>query len=114
MPKAILVVQSQPSDPSREDEYNEWYDNTHLAEVCAVPGFTGATRYKIAGDLTPDGVVPADRSRPAYLAVYTMESDDLDGVLQELGAQAGDGRMQMSDALSMDPLPTTTLYLARD
>jgi hypothetical protein len=114
MAKAILVVHSQPSDPSREDEYNDWYDNTHLPEVCAVPGFVAATRFQIVGDMTPNGLVPPDPSRPAYLAIYEMESDDLEGTLKELAVRSGDGRVNMSDSLSMDPLPMTTLYLTRD
>ena len=40
MPKGVLIVPSGPSDPSREDEYNEWYDNTHVGEVRDVPGWS--------------------------------------------------------------------------
>lgn len=46
MPKGMLVVESRPADPAREDEYNDWYTNTHIPEVCAVPGFVAARRYK--------------------------------------------------------------------
>jgi len=47
MPKGLMVVQSRPSDPEREDEYNEWYSHTHLPEIRAVPGFVAARRYKL-------------------------------------------------------------------
>jgi hypothetical protein len=47
VPKGILVVQSRPSDPSREGEFNEWYADTHIPEVCAIPGIVSARRYKV-------------------------------------------------------------------
>ena len=52
MPKAIMLVQSKPWHPDREDEYNDWYSNTHIPEVCAVDGIVSARRYK-ANSATP-------------------------------------------------------------
>ena len=46
MPKAVMVVYSRPTDPARDDDYNDWYDNVHLREVCEVPGFVSARRYE--------------------------------------------------------------------
>ncbi|ROO85013.1 hypothetical protein EDD29_2548 [Actinocorallia herbida] len=97
-----MVVQSRPSDPAREDEYNAWYSGTHLADVCAVPGFVRARRYKVRDAANPSG--------HAYLAVYEIESDDLDATVAELSVRAGDGRLPMSDALQLDPPPTVAVY----
>jgi hypothetical protein len=110
MPKAVLLVFSKPSSPEREDEYNKWYDEVHLGEVTAIPGFTGAVRYK----LSDQGLFPNEPDAFEYLAIYEMDSDDLNGTLQELTVRAGDGRMFMSDALSMDPMPAMQLYELRD
>ena len=110
MPKAILLVSSGPSHPDREDEYNEWYDGTHLGEVCQVPGIVGATRYT----LHSGGFGPAPEDTPPYLAIYEIDADDLDAVAQEIAARGTDGRMFMSESLEMDPPPQTLLYLARD
>jgi hypothetical protein len=75
MAKGILVVESRPADPDREHEYNEWYSGMHLKDVCAVPGFVGARRYKVPG------------SDPAsYIAIYEIEADDLAAPLDELRA----------------------------
>jgi hypothetical protein len=104
MPKAIMFVQSRPSSPEREDEYNDWYTNTHLPDVLAIPGITGARRFK-ASDAAP----PPDGA-PEYCAVYELEVDDLGSVMEELGARAGDGRMRMSDVLQMDPVPQFVIY----
>ncbi len=37
MPHYAYVVHSNPV-AGREDEYNDWYSNRHLADVVAVPG----------------------------------------------------------------------------
>ena len=42
--------------------------------------------------------------------MYELEADDLGAVLGELGARAMDGRMKMSDAMEMDPVPSMVIY----
>jgi hypothetical protein len=106
VPKGILVVQSRPSDPSRDDEFNEWYADTHIPEVCAIPGIVSARRYKVHDA----GFVRADPSAPRYLAIYEIDTDDLADPLEELVTRAGDGRIAMSDVLQLDPPPGLTLY----
>jgi hypothetical protein len=104
--KAVFVVFSAPSTSDREDEYNDWYDNTHLREVCETPGVTGAVRYHLTGDAAPAGL-------PPYLALYHIDADDPDGTVKEIGRRSMAGEIHMSDALGMDPPPVATLYTAR-
>ena len=106
MPKGIMVVQTNPIDPSREDEYNDWYSNTHIPEVCAVPGFVGARRYKVHEVAAGDG----NGSTHAYLSIYEIEADDLTAPMQELRARSASGEMQISDTMRLDPPPIVTLY----
>jgi hypothetical protein len=106
MPKAVLVVYSRPSSVDREDEYNEWYSETHIPEVRTVPGFTSARRYKLSTSQS----VPLDDSVPTYLAVYDVEADDLGHSLDLLAKGVEEGSIYMSDALEMDPPPTVALY----
>jgi hypothetical protein len=87
--KGIMVVQSAPADPSREDEYNEWYSTIHIPEILSIPGFVSARRYKSA-----DG---------SYLAIY--ELDDL-GAVKALREQP----TTKSDTLRVDPPPVVTAY----
>ena len=101
-----MVVHSRPSDPAREDEYNDWYSNTHLPEVCAIPGIVAARRYKVH-----DGVGSPEH---AYLAVYEIDADDVTGPVQELRARSASGRMRMSDVLQLDPPPRIAIYEAID
>lgn len=100
MAKGIMVVQSGPV-PGKEAEYNDWYDNTHIPEICAVPGFTGARRFKVAGK-------PGEA--PAYLAIYEIEADEVTAPVQEMRARAKAGKQTPSDAITLDPPPVVTLY----
>jgi hypothetical protein len=52
--------------PGREDEFNEWYDNTHVKDLLAVPGVVSAQRFKI-----PSG--DEDSAPYQYLTVYGIE-----------------------------------------
>jgi hypothetical protein len=88
-----FLVFSNPVE-GREDEYNDWYDKQHLADVCAIPGVTGASRYEIA-QLDPSAT-PAHK----YLAVYEMEGEPAD-VFAQLSARAGTDLMPMSEALDL-------------
>jgi hypothetical protein len=103
VPKGMMLVQSRPADPKREDEFNDWYANTHIPEVCAVPGIVAARRYKVH-DPGPDGEAAA-----VYIAVYELDSDDLEAPMRELAARSSDGRVRMSELLQMDPLPVVTI-----
>src|SRR5258706_13453663 len=50
----IFVVQTS-AVPGREDEFNRWYDDEHLAQVLEVPGFVAAQRFaRSAIRLSPD------------------------------------------------------------
>ena len=105
MPKGIMVVQSNPSDPAREDEFNNWYTHTHLPQVCSVPGFVAARRYKVCVDGA--GASPPEYK---YLAVYDIDADDIAGAVAEFRARSAAGEVSISGALQMDPPPVVTLY----
>jgi hypothetical protein len=62
--EVILLVGVNCVDPARETEFNDWYENVHLPEVCRAPGVKGADRYQIAA--------PAPDS-PQYLAMYQLD-----------------------------------------
>ena len=106
MPKGIMVVQSGPADPSREDEYNDWYDNTHVPEICAVPGFVSARRYMVHHPAAGGQGSPSH----SYLAIYEIDADDLMAPAAEWRARAAAGQTHGSDALRVDPPPVVTIY----
>jgi hypothetical protein len=76
-----LLVMTSPHE-GKDDEFNDWYDEVHLREVLAVPGFVGARRFRAVPSVR--GALP---DQP-YLAIYEIEADDLDAVQQALTAAA--------------------------
>jgi len=48
--------------PDREKEFNRWYNDEHLAERLAIPGFLSGARYE------------AVKGSPKHLAYYELES----------------------------------------
>ena len=83
----------------REDEFNRWYDDTHLPEMLQVPGFVAGRRYTRTG--------PRAAAGPRFLAVYEIETEDLAATLAALGAAAR--MMTVSDAMDQ-PATVTDLY----
>lgn len=55
----------------KENQFNEWYNNTHLQEVVAVEGFISAQRY----DLTEAQQMPNQDYK--YLALYELEDENV-------------------------------------
>ncbi|MCH9675347.1 MAG: hypothetical protein K0U93_28170 [Gammaproteobacteria bacterium] len=91
MAKHTLVVMTNAQD-GKDDEFNEWYTNVHLTEVLGVDGFVAAQRFKLA-DAKFGGA-----SKYNYLALYEIETDDLQGSLDALKKAAP--KMQMSEAMA--------------
>lgn len=98
------VVRSNPL-PGRDADYNRWYTDEHLADVVAVPGFVSAQRFRIV-DPHADGA-PAQ----AYMAIYTMRTDDPAALLEILRERVESGMMKMSEAFSQEDC-VTILYEA--
>lgn len=100
MARYTFVVLTNPAE-GKEEEFNRWYDEVHVPEVLMVPGFTGASRHRVA---------PLSEAASAhrYLALYEMETDDPSAVLAELHRRVGAGEIAMSDALGSDV--TATLF----
>jgi hypothetical protein len=62
----LYMVECGFADPTREDNWNEWYSGPKLAELLSMPGFIATQRYKA---LEP---CPAP-----YLAVHSIESPSM-------------------------------------
>jgi hypothetical protein len=58
---ALMMVWAEVP-PDKEDDFNRWYNEEHLAERLAVPGFLNAARYE------------AVQGGPKHLACYELES----------------------------------------
>ena len=89
----LYMVKSNPVD-GKDDEFNRWYTDVHLPEVLQIDGFESAQRFC----LTEQQIQPQSRR---YLAIYTINGDDIDGTLANLRSMRS---FNMSDALDMSSI----------
>ena len=93
MSTQYFMVLSNPVD-GQDDAYNDWYDNRHLADVLDVDGFVSAQRFRLSHQKPPNGVPAA-----AYLAIYEIETTDVDATLAALLSRLGTAAMPVSSAI---------------
>lgn len=116
MPRYTFLAFTNPT-PGKEDEYNKWYEEHHLKDVIQCPGFVSARRFRLA-----DTQFEFNTIKPPYqyMALYEIETDDIQASLQEIVKRAGTADMVMIDAIDMSNLfapvyqEVTPLILAKD
>ena len=88
-------------DPANEAEFNRWYEEEHLAERMAIPGFINARRFQ-----TVEG-------SPKYLALYDLETPD---VLQSQAYRhfTGAGKSVWTKRIGIVVRQRAAQYLCRD
>ena len=64
--RGILLVLSNCTDPSREEEFNRWYEDVHFPDILNVGQFHTAYRY--------ENVNPVSSAK--YLAIYETDNAD--------------------------------------
>lgn len=118
MQTTSLLVYTNPA-PGRDAEFNDWYDNTHLPQILALPMVVSAQRFR----LSPTGVDGTaagslvDTSAPLpheYLAVYEVTGDPTDAILAITNGCI-DGSIELHEAfdvagtLSIKAAPLSTV-----
>ncbi len=98
MPRGIIYLETMPVSPDREEEYHKWYNDTHLAEIVSVDGIVSARRF-----------APTDGESP-FVAIYELDCDDLDAVVQRLADLGASGRMSSLELLDMATPPIPKVY----
>lgn len=96
----IMVVQSKAM-PGQDDEYNRWYDEQHIHDVLNVPGMVSGARYTSIKGPMPGPAAP-------YLAIYEIETDDIDSVMGEFLRRSAAGEIPVSTTLDQG---NTALWL---
>ncbi len=91
MAKHMLVVFTNAAE-GKHDEFNRWYNDVHLGDVLKVDGFVAAQRFELKG-------MNDEESPHRYLALYEIETDDIDAVVKGLEEAAAAGTMALSDAM---------------
>jgi len=64
MADRTILVTSVDIAPGAEEEFNRWYDERHLPEILACPGFRSAQRFECRG------------GEPRYLAIYELDGPE--------------------------------------
>ncbi|RDH78539.1 hypothetical protein DVS77_11785 [Mycolicibacterium moriokaense] len=98
MTRGIIYLETMPVSQDREAEYHKWYNDTHLAEICSVDGIISARRF-----------APTDGQGP-FIAVYELDCDDLDAVVERLGELGRSGKMSSLELLDMATPPIPKVY----
>src|SRR5271170_6455178 len=108
MPSAVALVFTHPTSSEVEGEFNQWYSDVHVKDVLAVPGVSSAVRYKLS-DLGQPG---SDSAQAPYMLVMGIEADDVQHVLDDIGARAGTEQMPISPTLAFkgDKAPKIIVY----
>jgi hypothetical protein len=96
-----MLVFSEPFE-DREDEFNQWYTSRHLDDICGLPGFTSAQRFTVHS-------VSMGTTLNKYLAIYDVETDDPDWVIENMFANRDTPAMPISPAFNLDAT-TVMLY----
>jgi hypothetical protein len=104
MDTTSLLVYTNPT-PGQEDAFNEWYDNTHVPQILALPMVVSAQRFR----LSPTGVDGSaagsrtDSSAPLphrYLAIYEV-TGDLTVAVQTITNGCADGSIELHESFDV-------------
>jgi len=106
VPRGVMIIGTRPSDPTRDREFNDWYDTTHVREMCQIPGIVSGRRLV----LSDAQMMPPDATLHEYLGIYEFDTDNVQGMVSELGERMANGTIQLSDVVQLDPLPSVMVF----
>lgn len=78
MQRWVAEVETNCADPNEENEFNEWYDKTHIPDMLQVPGFLRATRCEVFNPT---------QGQPKFMTIYEVETDDFNQTMAAVGEQ---------------------------
>ena len=86
----LVLVLTEPTEGD-EDQFNHYYENTHLDEVIATTGWLSAQRFKLVDEAGEGCPLP-------YLATYEVSAGSAEEVIARLNETRPE--RQQSDALN--------------
>lgn len=95
MAEYMMLVTSSAKE-GKDDEYNTWYDNQHIHDVCATPGIGKGQRWDAMPEVSPN---PPPTS---YIATYEITADNPQDALAEMMKRSQNGEMPMTDAIDLE------------
>lgn len=96
MKRYNLIALTNPKD-GQDDAFNAWYNDIHIGDVFKLPGIVGAQRFRLSESQFREGEMAWK-----YMAVYEVETDDIQATFSALRSASGTDAMPLSDALSPD------------
>ncbi|MET0377989.1 MAG: hypothetical protein ABW049_03275 [Spongiibacteraceae bacterium] len=93
MAKATMIVFAT-AHPGKTEELDQWYDQRHIPDLLSVPGLVEAKRYDVRTLKMPEGCPKFD-----FLALYSMEGEDINTIVGAAAARMGTPDMPASPAL---------------
>ncbi len=90
----LYMVFDNPVE-GQDAEFNRWYDEEHVKDMAAVPGFFSGRRYVLAEDQIA-GVGPA---KPKYMVIYHFRTDAPADIKAEIARREASGEIKFSPAL---------------
>jgi hypothetical protein len=78
-----------------EEQFNSWYSEAHMPQALQVPGMVTGQRFRLA-EAQRQGSTPQWK----YLAYYEVETDDIQGVLDELKRREGTPALVGTDTIA--------------
>jgi hypothetical protein len=91
--KYKMVVFTNAVD-GKDKEFNDWYQNTHLKDIVSIKSFVQAQRFRFHTNIVPGGTDPA-----RYMAIYDIETDDINAALAAMNERASSGRMPLPESM---------------
>lgn len=95
MARYVMIARSN-AVAGKEAEFNRWYDEQHMPDMMAIPGFVGFERFAAAGE-----------GAHGYMNVLQLETDDLGATLAEMGRRTGTDQMPLTDAMDFATVDVT-------
>lgn len=87
-----VMIGLSAAKPERDEAYNDWFDNTHLPAILALPGMKSVRRF----DATPYMI---GAPGPRYLSIFEVETDDIQGLIAEMGRRSAAGDIAKTDEI---------------
>jgi hypothetical protein len=97
MAKRLMLVLSNAAQ-GRDDEFNDWYDNVHIPDVCSIEGVLSAARYEVEGD------DPAAPQR--YMTIYELDREGA-AVMADIVEGMTSGALAISDSIDTSTASST-------
>ena len=88
----LSVVMADVADAGREDEWNAWYDHSHVPNLTQVPGYLSAARFRIKADPRLGGTMG-----PKYLALYEWEGAHCLSTLADPETMRAEAREELAE-----------------